>query len=283
MALRIVTMNSFVGGFRLVSDWAARHGHQLVLAVTTPTGAGRQYAERPFVLDVPADVDVLVTGRLRSVAAPVIAALKPDLVISAAYPRLIPGEILGLATYGAINLHPSPLPAGRGPNPARLVYEGASSVGATLHRTASEFDTGAILARRERPLPPDLTGSSLFEAWSEMLAEVLEEGAARAVAGEPGEPQDESGASYAAVFTDAEQVLDLTEPAAVVARKSAALNILGDHARVRVQGRELLVHAAHVEPADVATTPGAVLEEHPDGLTVQAADDCVRLVLPSSR
>jgi hypothetical protein len=42
-----------------------------------------------------------------------------------------------------------------------------------------------------------------------MLAETLEEGAARAIAGEPGEPQDESTASYATAFTAAELVLDL--------------------------------------------------------------------------
>ena len=279
--MRIVTMNTFLPGFQLVADWAARHGHQIVLVVTTPAGTGDRYdADRnPFVMDVPADLDVLVTGRLRTIAAPVIATLEPDLVISAAFPRLIPPEILDLPRYGAVNLHPSPLPAGRGPNPIRLVYDGASTVGATLHRTAREFDTGAILSRRERPLPEDLTGTSLREAWTQMLSEVLEEGAARAFAGDPGTPQDSAGATYAAAFTEAEYVVDLTEPAATVQRKTAALNVLADKARVRLAGRELVVHAAHVEPVETRTTPGTILEEHPDGLTVQAADQAVRLVL----
>jgi methionyl-tRNA formyltransferase len=279
--MRIVTMNTFLPGFHLVADWAARHEHRIVLVVTTPAGTGLRYdADRnPLVLDVPADLDVLVTGRLRTVAAPVIAALEPDLVISAAFPRLIPPEILDIPRYGALNLHPSPLPAGRGPNPIRLVYDGATTVGATLHRTAREFDTGAILSRRERPLPDDLTGATLRESWTEMLSEVLEEGAARAVAGDPGTPQDSTGATYAAAFTDAEYVVDLAEPAATVQRKTAALNVLTDQARVRLAGRELVVHAAHVEPVEVRTTPGTVLEEHPDGLTVQAADHAVRLVL----
>ncbi len=282
-ALRIVTMNTFLPGFQLVADWAARHGHRIVLVVTTPTGTGRRYDAdgNPFVVDVPADLDVLVTGRLRTVAAPVVAALEPDLVISAAFPRLIPPEILDIPRYGALNLHPSPLPAGRGPNPIRLVYDGATTVGATLHRTAREFDTGAILSRRERPLPADLTGPALREAWTEMLTEVLEEGTAKAVAGDPGTPQDSGGATYAAAFTDAEYLVDLTEPAATVQRKTAALNVLADKARVLVGGREVVVHAAHVEPVEARTTPGTVLEEHPDGLTVQAGDDAVRLVLGS--
>ncbi len=136
------------------------------------------------------------------------------------------------------------------------MYDDAATVGATVHRTAREFDTGAILSRRERPLPEDLTGPALFASWTEILAETLEEGAARAIAGEPGEPQEESTASYAAAFTAAELVLDLTEPAATIRRKTAALNAFGDQARVRIGDRDLVVHAAHVEPVDARTTPG---------------------------
>jgi methionyl-tRNA formyltransferase len=142
-------MNSYLPGFRLVATWAARHGHRIVLAVTTPPGTGRRYGTgaHPFVLNVPADIDVLVTGRLRTVAAPVIAALEPDLLISAAYPWLIPPEILDLPRYGALNLHPSALPAGRGPNPIRLVYDGAATVGATAH------PHGARVRHRRNPEP----------------------------------------------------------------------------------------------------------------------------------
>src|SRR5687767_5342642 len=96
MALRVVTLNSFLPGFKLVASWAARHGHELVLVVTTPIGTDRRYDAdaNPFVLDLPPGTDILVTGKLRTVAAPVIAALEPDLVVSAAYPRLIPPAIL---------------------------------------------------------------------------------------------------------------------------------------------------------------------------------------------
>ncbi len=114
--LRIVALNAFLPGYRLVADWAEREGHEIVLVVTPPIGANRRYDEsaNPFVLDLPSGTDVLVTGKLRAVAAPVIASLQPDLVISAAFPRLIPPEILSIPKHGAINLHPSSLPAGRG-------------------------------------------------------------------------------------------------------------------------------------------------------------------------
>ena len=207
-------MNAFLPGYTLVAEWAERHGHEIALVVTPPIGASDRYDEQaqPFVLDLPKTTSVLVTGKLRSVAAPVIAGLAPDLVISAAFPRLIPAEILAIPRHGAVNLHPSALPSGRGPNPARLIYEGAATLGATLHRTEAEFDTGAILSQRERPLPDDLSGPAIFQAWMEMLREVLEEGAARSLAGEPGVPQDPARASEAPAFTADEAVLDLSEP-----------------------------------------------------------------------
>jgi methionyl-tRNA formyltransferase len=279
MTLRVVTLNSFLPGFKLVSSWARRHGHQIVLVVTTPIGTDRRYTAgaNPFVLDLPTDTDVLVTGRLRTVAAPMIAALEPDLVVSAAYPRLIPAEILDVPAYGAVNLHPSALPAGRGPNPFRLVYEGATTLGATLHRTAAAFDSGPILSIRSEPLPAELTPETLYAAQARLLGAVLEEGTARALAGEPGAPQDESLASEAPGFTPAEELLDLTEPASVLLRRFAALNLLGPRARVRIDGTEALVHSLHTVPAS-DLPPGTDLAGHLDGWTVRTADEVVRIV-----
>lgn len=273
-------MNAFLPGYANVAGWAEQNGHEIVLVVTPPAGASDRYdaAAKPFVLELPRTTDVLVTGKLRTVAAAAIAALEPDLVISAAFPRLIPAEILKIPTYGAVNLHPSTLPAGRGPNPVRLVYEGATSLGATLHRTEAEFDTGAILSQRERPLPEELTGPAIFQAWAEMLREVLEEGAARAFAGEPGMPQDPALASEAPMFTPEEQVLRLTEPGAVLVRKSAALNVLEAKTRVLVAGTKQSVRRIElVSTGEQSPQPGEIVTYHTDGWTVRSGDGVVRL------
>ncbi|WBQ04790.1 methionyl-tRNA formyltransferase [Kribbella sp. CA-293567] len=278
--MRIVTMNAFWPGYANIAGWAEEHGHEIVLVVTPPAGAGDRYdaAAKPFLLELPRTADVLVTGKLRTVAAAAIAALEPDLVISAAFPRLIPAEILKIPVYGAVNLHPSPLPAGRGPNPVRLVYEGATTVGATLHRTEAEFDTGAILSQRERPLPADLAGPAIFQAWREMLREVLVEGAARAFAGEQGSPQDPALASEAPMFTPEEQVLRLTDPGAVLVRKSAALNVLEAKTRVIVAGIKQPIRLVELVSAGERTPqPGEVVGYHTDGWTVRSGDGVVRL------
>jgi methionyl-tRNA formyltransferase len=295
MTLRIVVLTSFLGGYQVVADWAARHGHEIALVVSPPVEAGKRYDGNPLVLALPASANILITGKLRTVAASVIATVAPDLVISAAFPRLIPAEILDIPKYGAINCHPSALPIGRGPNPARLIYEGDDQVAVTVHRTAAEFDTGAILAQRTRPLPDDLNGPALFKAWQEMLGECLDFAVPRAVAGEPGLWQNPKEATEAPFFTSAEMLVDLTEPAYVVRRKVAALNVVAPQARAEIPGVGLVeVVATYGVPVSGGKTraqvlagwpdercthkAGTVLERHADGWTVQTVDRPLRLI-----
>ncbi|HEY3560485.1 MAG TPA: formyltransferase family protein [Kribbella sp.] len=276
MSLRIVALNAFLPGFRLVHEFAERNGHELVLVVTLPE-TGRYGTSDPMTAGLPDGTNVLITRKLKTVAAPVIAALRPDVLISAAFPRLIPDEILGIPAYGAINCHPSPLPAGRGPTPQRLIYEGDERVGATVHRTAAEFDTGAILAQRIAPLPDDLNGTGLMQAWGTLLGECLDEAVPRLVAGDPGEPQDPAAASEAPFFTDAERLLDLTEPSHTIRRKAAALNVTAPSAQLELDGATHLITRTDPSTATSTAPPGTVLHHHPDGWTIQTADRPLRL------
>ncbi|MFI7061988.1 methionyl-tRNA formyltransferase [Kribbella sp. NPDC050124] len=276
-SLRIVTLNAFPAGYRLVHDFAERNGHEIALVVTLPHSDRYGASIRPLVLDLPSQSNVLITSKLRTVAAPAIAALQPDVIISAAFPRLIPPEILEVPKYGAINCHPSPLPAGRGPTPQRLIYEGDDRVGATVHRTAAEFDSGAILARRIAPLPEDLNGTGIMQTWRILLTECLDEAVPRLVAGDPGLPQDPAAATEAPFFTDAEHFLDLTEPAHVIRRKAAALNVTSPAARLHLNGTTHTIIRTDPAPGTSSAPPGTVLAEHPNGWTLQTADHPLRL------
>lgn len=279
--LRIVTFNVFPPAYAMVAGWAARHGHRLVLLVTSPGRQGERYGSgyRELVAAVPPEQDVLITSRLRRTAAPAIAALAPDLLVSATFPHRIPPEVTALPRFGAVNLHPAPLPRGRGPTPQRLIYEGDLVVAGTLHRIAPEFDAGAVLSCRRRRLPPDVTPAMILGAWSVLLVEALAEGVSRAVAGEAGETQDEAAATYAAPFTEAERWLRWDEPALTVQRRAAALNLLGPSARAWIGGQDALVLDVRARP-DVTSTglPGTVLERTANGATIRVEDGAVAVV-----
>ncbi|MGW6281145.1 methionyl-tRNA formyltransferase [Kribbella sp. NPDC055071] len=274
--LRIVGLNAFLPGFRLVHDFAERNGHEIVLVVTLPE-TGQYGDNQSMVSGLPDQTNVLITRKLRSVAAAVIDAMRPDVIISAAFPRLIPDEILQIPKFGAINCHPSPLPAGRGPTPQRLIYEGDDRVGATVHRTAAGFDTGSILAQRIAPLPDDLNGTGIMQVWADLLSQCLDEAVPRLVAGDPGKPQDPAAVTEAPFFTDEELLLDLSEPSAVVRRKAAALNVTSPQATVRLAGTTYLITRTDVVPGDSSAAPGTVVAEHADGWTVQTDDRLLRL------
>lgn len=275
--LRVVTFNVYPPAYGLVAAWARDHGHEVVLLVTLPSAGGRRYG--PDSLDlrgtVPDEQDVLVTTRLRTTAASVIASLRPDLIVAATFSRRIPTEVTRIPRYGALNLHPTPLPRGRGPNPARTIYDGDPTIGVTLHRIEPEFDAGATLARFEESLVDQPTGVVVRERWMALQRQALEAGVPRAVAGEWGEPQPEEGATYAAPFSPDEHWIRWDEPAATIQRRVAALGVYQPTSCALLDGQRVLVVAARAVAASVGVpdvAPGTVLERDGEVVTVRAGD-----------
>lgn len=185
--LRVVTFNVIPPAYALVADWAARHRHRLVLVVTPPGRQGERYGEghRELIAAVPGNQDILVTTRVRRTAAPTIAALAPDRLVSANFPHRIAPEVPAIPRFGAVNLHPAPLPQGRGPAPQRLIYDGGLTVAGTLHRIEPEFEAGAILGQQTQSLPAEVTPVAILAAWGKVLAAALKVGVPQAIAGDP--------------------------------------------------------------------------------------------------
>lgn len=277
--LRLVTFHNLPLAYRLTAGWAERMGHEIALVVTTPGPSTRRtVGYREIAASAPPQHEVLVTTRLRRVAAPLIAALKPDLIVAASFPYRLPPEVLGLPRLGAINLHPTPLPAYRGPNALRLFYDGAPTMGATVHRMDEHFDTGPILSRHTAPVPDPFTAEAAFAALGPLMVGALTEGAARAIAGDPGQPQESAGESYSPEFTPEECWLDWNLPKAVLQRRAAALNFFHPAARATINGQPYAIHGIEALPAPATSAaPGTVLDEDGDSMVIAVADGEVRV------
>ena len=195
------------------------------------------------------------------------------------FPYRLTPELCAIPRLGAVNLHPAVLPAYRGPNVFRSFYEGWPEFGATTHWIAEEFDTGNILSQKAAPLPEEVTPENIYSIWGPLISETFAEGLERAIAGDPGIPQDDSQASYAAPFTEAETWLDLSEPQRVIQRKVTALNFGPETlAKVRVNDDSFVVTAVSLLPQQTSTAqPGTCLERNEETLLVQAADGPIRL------
>lgn len=155
-------------------------------------------------LEERARVPVRAVKRLRDWpdASEAAKRLRADVVISLLYPDLITTPLLAAFPQRVVNVHPSLLPAYRGPNPIfNMLWDGAINAhgGLTLHLVSPEFDRGNILAQQAVAFPQDRNLSlyymELVKAGSALLATELP----RRVKGEwLGEPQpDDTSAPQA--------------------------------------------------------------------------------------
>lgn len=281
--LRIASFHVEPEAYRLVRDWAEANGHEIVLLVTTPGPLPRTYlGYRQIVAAAPARQEILITTRFRRAAA-IIAAARPDLMLSYTFPYRLPDSLLAVAPLGAVNLHPAPLPRFRGPNPHRMIYEGLPTIGAALHRMAPEFDAGPTLSIQEAALPAGPTIESVRSLYDRLIVAALDEGVARAARGEHGEIQGDSAASYAAGFTEHDYWLDWRLRAEVLRRQAIALNLVETRARAAIDGQARLIAAiAPVPDAEapfvrLPVQPGEVVGHDGGGLIVMAGDGPVRV------
>ncbi len=94
----------------------------------------------------------------------VCSKLKPDIIIVAAYGRIIKKKVLELPKHGCVNIHPSLLPALRGPSPVQTaILQGLKKTGVTIMKMDEGMDTGPIISCEELNIEKDETSSSLFE------------------------------------------------------------------------------------------------------------------------
>lgn len=127
-----------------------------------------------------------------------LSSLQPDVLAVACYPTRIPSRTTALARLGALNVHPSLLPEGRGPDPLFwTLRRGDGRAGATIHALADRFDAGPIYAQRAIDYPDGTTepelDAMLAQAGGSLLVETI---SALASGTAVAAPQDERQASY---------------------------------------------------------------------------------------
>ncbi len=193
MPTRLAVFTLLDWSFSVVRDWADSAGHEIALLVTQPPkgpGPGLQFP----TLASPETV-VMVVPEVRTCEA-TLSELDVDLAVVFTFLR-IPESVASIPRHGCVNLHPSLLPAYRGANGYRSLYEAEPQIGATLHYLTPEFDAGAILAQSSVPTPEDVDPVSALAARVGVATECLVAGVPRALAGSSGEEQNASAATGA--------------------------------------------------------------------------------------
>ena len=143
-----------------------------------------------------------------------VRAARPDILLVAGFPRLIPPSVIATPSRLGINLHPSLLPRHRGGTPNRwIIRNGETETGITAHVLDENFDTGEILGQWPVMLEPGLSWGEAEHQILARLPDVVEEIVSNVVGGAlVRTPQPQGGGEYEPPFHGAHAWIDWTQP-----------------------------------------------------------------------
>lgn len=256
-------------------DRAAGRGRQLRLPPVKTAALGLGLT----VLQPAGPVDPDLAVQLQS--------LRPDAFAVVAF-SILPPDLLAVPPFGAVNVHPSLLPAYRGAAPIPwALFDGCAETGITTFLLAARVDAGNILLQERVAIAPDETAGQLEARLAVGGADLL----VRSLDGlEEGRltprPQARTGVTRAPKLTREDGRIDWSWPARRVRDRVRGANpVPGAFSPWR--GGVLKVHRTEVSQVCLAgAQPGMVLlADGRAGLVVACADAALRLteVQPEGR
>lgn len=202
-----------------------------------------------------------------------LRALEPDVIVVAAYGKLLPQALLEIPRRAIINVHSSILPQYRGAAPINwAVLNGDRETGVTIQYMAQELDAGDILLVKRTAIGPEDDAAQLYdrlavlggEAASEALA-LLEQGDA------PRTPQVYGPQyQYASMLSREMSPLDFSRPAQALVNQVRGL-LPWPCATTDAAGVRWKVYRAHVG-AETGKAPGTILSAGREGIALACGD-----------
>jgi methionyl-tRNA formyltransferase len=209
-----------------------------------------------------------------------VRTLAPDLIVLAAYGKILPAELLQIAPLGNWNLHPSLLPKYRGAAPIQhAILNGETETGVTLMEMTPEMDAGDIYLQVVEPIDPAEDAGMVEQRLAERAASLLLEGLERLRQGTlTRTPQDHSQATYAPLIRKEDTFIRWEEPAEQCHNRVRAFSPKPG-ACTYWRGKLLKIWRTEPIPSpEVPGEPGVLLQVHADGLVVACGRGALRIL-----
>lgn len=128
-----------------------------------------------------------------------LEALKPDLILVAAFGQIFREPLLRLPRLYCLNVHASLLPKYRGAAPIQwAIYNGDAENGISIQKMTKKLDAGDVLVKRSIPIAPDDTSADQLVKLADLGGECLVEAVRLVESGNPAfVAQDEAAATFA--------------------------------------------------------------------------------------
>ena len=204
-----------------------------------------------------------------------ISEINPDVIVVAAYGKILPKEIIDFPKYGCINVHGSILPKYRGAAPIQWsVINGDAETGITTMLMNEGLDTGDMLLVEKTPISIEDTASSVFDRLAQIGAELIVKTLDCAEKGTLSpQKQDESFATYASMLDKSISDIDFSKSALEVHNLIRGLYDW-PIAHTYLNGKKLKVYKSNL--SDLSGKPGEIVSLDP--LTIACGEGAVQLL-----
>ena len=204
----------------------------------------------------------------------IVERLAPELIVVAAYGKILPEDILNFPQYGSINVHSSLLPRYRGAAPINwAILDGEEVTGVSIMYMAKELDAGDVILQKTTPIGPREDALALTTRLAELGAEALSE---TVVALQNGTavrtPQDGSKMTYASMLTKEMSPVDWTRSAHAISCQIRGLIPWPCAATDVISGEPMKLYAAEETGADTSAQPGTIVAAGKTGIDIACGD-----------
>ncbi|MCI9155601.1 MAG: methionyl-tRNA formyltransferase [Lawsonibacter sp.] len=228
-------------------------------------------------------IPVFQPEKLRNgTALAVLKELDPELIVVAAYGRILPDEILALPPKGCVNIHSSLLPKYRGAAPINwAILNGEQETGVTIMHMASQLDAGDIILQQSTPIDPAETAAVLYDRLAELGGKMILEAAAQIEAGASARiPQDHEKATLAPMLSKALSPIDWSQSAQSIYNKARGLVPWPMASTDVISGEPMKIYSAQVVEKHLHdAAPGCVVSTAFGGIDIACGDGNVLRIL----
>ena len=212
-------------------------------------------------------------------ALELVRSLAPELIVVAAYGRILPEDILNTPKYGAINVHSSILPKYRGAAPINwAILNGDAVTGVSIMYMAPELDAGDVILCRETAIDPDEDAVALTARLAELGAEALHEAIGKIESGTVARTaQDHAAHTYAPMLDKSLSPMDFSRSAQQLHDQVRGL-VPWPSASMVLAGKPVKVHRTAVG-GETSAPAGSVVEADKNGLAIACGDGRLLRVL----
>ncbi len=197
----------------------------------------------------------------------VLEELKPELIVVAAYGKILPPYVLEYPVHGCVNAHASLLPKYRGASPIqRAIMDGDEKTGITAMYMADGIDTGDMILKLECPIHPTDDFGTLHDRLAILAGEAMCEVVDRIENGTiTREPQPEEGMTYAPKIEKEDTVVDFSASPRDVHNKIRGLSPIPYAMTHTPDGKLLKLTSAEIVDGTTEAAFGTVVALDCDG------------------